>query len=190
MSCCHPPKPCSKHLLNELTGLSFLLFLEDCSEASFLQHFKLSYNWQLKCVCTLYINSSSSLVSPSGCIYRQCSHPCPAFIFLCATNQALFVSEDEAYGGWPWLAASPVCCSADLLFRRILSKWSVWKKENNDAWEFFHSDESLNIRETGKFQNKPKLAVKFYFVKFQMEIQAWFGFMGVIFGSVGQEWPH
>lgn len=42
----------------------------------------------------------------------------------------------------------------------------------------------------GKFQNKPNLAVKFYFVKFQMEIQAWFGFMGVIFGSVGQEWPH
>jgi len=34
---------------------------------------------------------------------------------------------------------------------------------------FFPSDESLNIRQKEKFQKKPKLAVKFYFMKFQMK---------------------
>lgn len=88
----HMPKPHARPVLSKLTCLLLLLFQEDYSKASFLQCFKVSSNWQPKCIHTLYINSSSpSLVSPSGCIYRQYSHPCPAFIFLDSTSQALFI---------------------------------------------------------------------------------------------------
>lgn len=48
----------------------------------------------------------------------------------------------------------------------MLSKLFLWRRENIDAWNFFPSDESLNIREKEKFQKKPKLAMKFYFTKF------------------------
>lgn len=69
-----------------------MLFLENCSKASFLQLLILSSNWQLKCIHTQHTNSSPpSLMSPSGCIYKQCSHLYPAFILPSSANQARFI---------------------------------------------------------------------------------------------------
>lgn len=51
---------------------------------------------------------------------------------------------------------------------------------------FFPPDESLNVRE--KVQKKVSHEILFCGVS--NEIQPWFGFMAVIFDSVGQEWSH
>lgn len=207
-----------------------MLFLENCSKASFLQLLILSSNWQLKCIHTQHTNSSPpSLMSPSGCIYKQCSHLYPAFILPSSANQARFICNltirqavylinllylfqilqecdklelckvflhtflmllhlffllsgqslqnlqisrfckrpcrwqqllrtsvmwwrDGELGvqmgsrGSEWSSAPSNHCHhffSYYFFRRILSKWVVWKQENSHAWEFFHSDESF-----------------------------------------------
>lgn len=78
--------------------------------------------------------------------------------------------ENVAEASWPWLGASSVSIINDIFFKkRTLSKLCIWKRENIDGWIFLPSNGSLNIREKEEFQKKPKLAMKFYFMKFQMK---------------------
>lgn len=54
--------------------------------------------------------------------------------------------------------------------------------------DFFPSDESLNVREKENIQKK--VSHEILFCELSSEIQSWFGFMAIIFDSVGKEWSH
>lgn len=64
------------------------------------------------------------------------------------------------------------------------------KERNNDIWKFCPSYESLEHYEKGEVSKETKVSHEVLFYKVSNEIQSWFGFMAIIFDSVGQEWSH